>query len=276
VSLEAAERVLDERRLPGRQGRLALAYLAFERARAVPRDELADALWGETLPPAWDAALSAVVSKLRGLLAGAGPAGRAVIESAAGAYQLRLPPGAWIDVEAAQQALEAGESALRAGARGAAGGHALVAASIAARPLLPGLDAEWIRRRRDGLERIRVRALHCLAEIALANGEPRLAAQLAADVVRLEPFRESAYQLLMRARAAAGDRADALRAYAACREFLLAELGVGPSPETEAVYRALLADGGPAPEPVSSGRDPAAGGATREHGPGSAPRPPRR
>jgi DNA-binding SARP family transcriptional activator len=61
--------------------------------------------------------------------------------------------------------------------------------------------------------------------------------------VRLEPYRESAYQLLMRAHAAAGDRADALRAYEQCRRLLLAELGVGPSPETEAVYHALLGRG---------------------------------
>jgi len=34
----------------------------------VPRDELADALWGEDPPATWDKALTVVVSKLRGLL----------------------------------------------------------------------------------------------------------------------------------------------------------------------------------------------------------------
>jgi DNA-binding SARP family transcriptional activator len=45
-------------------------------------------------------------------------------------------------------------------------------------------------------------------------------------MVRLEPFRETAYQLLMKTHAAAGDRAEALRVYARCREVLRDELGV--------------------------------------------------
>ena len=37
-------------------------------------------------------------------------------------------------------------------------------------------------------------------------------------MVQFEPFRETAYQLLMRMHAAAGDRAEALRVFARCRE----------------------------------------------------------
>jgi DNA-binding SARP family transcriptional activator len=243
VAVERRDRLIDERQLPGRQGRLALAYLVFERARPVPREELADAIWGEALPPAWDSALSALVSKLRGLLGGGGGADRSVLETGAGAHHLHLPAGAWVDVEAARGSLDQAEGALRAGRPAVAGGHANVAWSIARRPLLAGVDAEWIRVRRDGLGHVLVRALDCLGEVALAGQEPRLAAQLAGEVVRLEPYRESAYQLLMRAHAAAGDRADALRAYEQCRRLLLAELGVEPSPETRAVYQALRGRG---------------------------------
>ncbi len=61
--------MIDEARFPGRQGRLVFAYLAAEQGRPVPRDELAEALWGEAPPPTWDKALTVIVSKLRGLLA---------------------------------------------------------------------------------------------------------------------------------------------------------------------------------------------------------------
>ena len=44
----------------------------------------------------------------------------------------------------------------------------------------------------------------------------------------------------MEAHAAAGNRAEALRVYERCRRLLADELGAYPSPETEAVYRALL------------------------------------
>lgn len=38
----------------GRPGRLALAYLAYARHRAVPCDELAEVLWGDERPQSWD------------------------------------------------------------------------------------------------------------------------------------------------------------------------------------------------------------------------------
>ena len=40
--------MIDEGRFPGRQGRLLFAYLVAEQGRPVPRDELAEALWGDT------------------------------------------------------------------------------------------------------------------------------------------------------------------------------------------------------------------------------------
>ena len=39
---------------------------------------------------------------------------------------------------------------------------------------------------------------------------------------------------------ATGNRAAALRAYARCRQVLVTELGIDPSPETEQAYLALL------------------------------------
>jgi DNA-binding SARP family transcriptional activator len=58
--------------------------------------------------------------------------------------------------------------------------------------------------------------------------------------VALRPFRESGYRLLMRAHAAAGNAAEALRVYEDCRALMSQELGVTPSPETKAVRSELL------------------------------------
>jgi SARP family transcriptional regulator, regulator of embCAB operon len=62
----------------------------------------------------------------------------------------------------------------------------------------------------------------------------------AKEAVAIEPFRETSYQLLMRAHAAVGNRAEALRVYERCRSLLSEELGVSPSPQTEAVYLEIL------------------------------------
>ena len=243
LTAELGDRRFDERRLPGRQGRRAFAYLALERARPVPIDELAEAVWGTASPSgAWETALSAIVSKLRSSLRAVDPS--CTVTTAAGCYQLSLPDDAWVDVEAARHALDQAEGHVRAGRTKAAWGPANVAASIAARPFLAGVDGEWIARERSALRDARVRALECLAAVALANGEHPLAAQLAREVVELEPFRETGWQRLIQALAGGGNRAEALRAYAQCKKLLADELGVAPAPETEAIVKRLRASTG--------------------------------
>ena len=56
----------------------------------------------------------------------------------------------------------------------------------------------------------------------------------------------------MEAHAAAGNRAEALQVYEQCRRLLADELGAYPSPETETIYRALLA----APQPSARAMPP--------------------
>jgi len=231
---------LNARRLPGRQGRRLLAYLVFERSRPVPHDELAEAIWLAEPPPAEGVALSALVSKLRRWLGDIRPAGAAGIESAFGCYQLRLPADAWVDVEAAGQAVDEAEGALRAGTPSSAWGPACVAWAITQRPTLPGEEGFWVERERDRLRALRVRVLDCLSQLWLANGEGALAVQSLVDAVELDPFRETGYQNLMRAHASLGNRAESLRVYERLRRLLVEELGTDPSPQTEAVFLDLL------------------------------------
>ena len=239
ITLERDRIAVNERHLPGRQGRRAFAYLVLERARPVPIDEVALAVWGTGEPAgAWETALSAIVSKLRATLKPLGFDARA-IAAESGCYRLTLPAGAWVDVEAARRALDEAEGHVRARRPSQAWGPANVAASIAERPFLAGDDGEWIARVRAGLRDTRVRALECLVTVASANGEHPLAARLARDVVDLEPFRETGWQRLMRALADGGNRAEALRAYAECRALMAKELGVAPSPETEGIASTL-------------------------------------
>ena len=71
-------------------------------------------------------------------------------------------------------------------------------------------------------------------------GYPEAATAAATEAVALEPYREHAYLQLIRAQAAAGNRAEALHTYERCRRLLAEELGVSPSPQTEAAYLAAL------------------------------------
>src|SRR6476619_5801554 len=98
VAVESDGVVIDEARFAGRQGRLLFAYLVAEQGRPVPRDELAEALWGDTPPATWDKALTGIVSRLRGLLADHGIDGANALTGAFGCYRLELPEGTWVDV----------------------------------------------------------------------------------------------------------------------------------------------------------------------------------
>jgi SARP family transcriptional regulator, regulator of embCAB operon len=236
---ESGTILLDERRLMGRQGRLAFAYLVGEHLSAVSRDELAEDLWLGTVPPSWERSLSALISKLGALLTSAGLPDVA-LSSSFGHYQLLLPADVWIDVEAASEAIDRAESALRGDKPQEAWGWAHVAYQISRRPFLMGEEGPWVTLKRSELREVLVRAHECLSEPSIWNTEPEYAVKHAKEAVALEPFRETSYQLLMRAHAAVGNRAEALRVYERCRSLLSEELGVSPSPQTEAVYLEIL------------------------------------
>lgn len=224
---------------PGPQGRVAFAVLVGERSDPVPRHLIAATLWPAGLPPSWDTALSAVISRLRSLLGRVGIDGTA-LATRDGCHELRLAAGTWVDHDVAADSIHEAEAALKAGDHARAYGPSAVAHHIARRPFLPGDSSRWVEQRRDKLAGILVRALECRTEVYLWNHEFPLAVEAARDAVNAEPFRESAWQLLMRAHAAAGNTAEALRAYEQCRTLIAEELGVAPSPETRAVHARLL------------------------------------
>jgi DNA-binding SARP family transcriptional activator len=223
--------------LPGRQGRLLFVYLAANRLRPAGRSELADALWPEGGPTAAEAALSALLSKLRGVLGSEALEGK-------GEVRLVLPPNAWIDLEAAAEGLHRAESAIALSDWTGAWGPSRIALHISTRPFLPGSEAPWIDERRRHLEDLRLRALECVAASGLGIGGPEIAAteRSARRLVEAAPFRESGYRYLMEALAARGNIAEALRVYDRLRCLLRDELGIAPGESTQELYKRLLMD----------------------------------
>src|SRR5262245_25071791 len=201
---------VEEERFPGRQGRLLFAYLVAERGRAVPRDELAEALWGEQPPASWDKALTVLASKLRAALGDAGLDGRELLTAAFGCYRLDLPEGAWVDLFAAARGAQDSDEALAAGDLDQARAAAESAESLARRPFLPGEEGTWVEQKRRDLADVRERALSILAEACLRSGAARESARWAEELIALSPFREVGYRRLMEAHVAAGNRAEAL------------------------------------------------------------------
>jgi SARP family transcriptional regulator, regulator of embCAB operon len=214
-----------ERRLPGRQGRLLFAFLVANRNRSLTRDQVVDAVW----PDGRDGGLAPLVSKLRRLVAVDG-------------QRIQLPAGAWVDIEAAADAVHRAESALAQGDPARAWGPSQVAMFIAGRPFLAGDEGEWIDGVRRELSDLHVRAIEAYARSGLGVGGTELAAAVRAgrELIRREPYRETGYRVLMEALAEEGNAAEALRVYEALRTHLRDQLGAAPSPATQELHRRLL------------------------------------
>ena len=211
----------------GRLGALAFGYLVAERGRAVSRDELADVVWNGSPPPSWPHALRNTINRVRLALPEVG------VASAAGCYSLRLPPGAVVDIEDAAAALDVARSDMSVF-------PARRAVSLSRDPFLAGLGGEWVEARQARLAEFHLDALEVLSAASGSEGDAALAVAAATEALALQPFRETAHLRLMQAHAAAGNRAEALRAYERCRRMLAEEMGVDPSPATEATYQALV------------------------------------
>jgi DNA-binding SARP family transcriptional activator len=222
-------------KLPGGQARVLFSYLVVNRALPARRDQLIEALWPWRVPAGADASLSALLSRLRVVLG-------AEVLSGGGEVRLRLPANAWIDLEAAQEAIHRAESAVtqRDWARG--WGPSLIALFTARRGFLPGEDLPWAQEHRRQLDEIRCSALECYAAVALGVGGTELAPgeRSARELVAAEPYRERAHALLMEILVARGNAAEALRVYEALRERLRDELGATPAPELRALQERVL------------------------------------
>jgi len=214
-----------EHELPGRQGRLLFAFLAVHRDRMLTRDELAAALW----PDGRDAGLAPLLSKLRRIVP---------IDEG----RLQLLPEAYVDVEAARDALHRAESAVAQRDFHGAWAPSQIATAICRRTFMPGEDAAWVEEERRQRGAWHLRALEAYARAGLELGGTELTGAVRAgrDLVRLEPYRESGYRILMQALSAEGNTAEALLVYDDLRRLLHDELGTAPSAVTQELHRSLL------------------------------------
>ncbi len=224
-----------ESELPGRQGRLLFSFLVLHRLSPVTRDELVEALWPAHAPPAPEAALAALISKLRKVLGAQCVVGRNDV-------RLVLPETARVDLEVAREAIHRAESALVAKQWPRAWAGSQTALFIARRGFLSGEDAPWAEECRRDVDELHLRALETYGRACLGIGgaENAAAVRVGRELVRMTPYREIAHQLLIEALAATGNPAEALLAYESLRQRLREELGISPGAGLQALHARLL------------------------------------
>ncbi len=102
------------------------------------------------------------------------------------------------------------------------------------------LGSEWVLVRQEELRREHLEALLTLGALRFGEERHAEAAEAYRKVVALDGYSEGAHRELMRSYAAAGERGQAIRHYQTLVEKLQNDLGSQPTPETRALYEALL------------------------------------
>ena len=226
--------------LPTRKDRLLLAYLALSAGKVQTRDRLAGLLWGDRADAQSRDSLKQALAGIRQAFrrAGLDPV-RADRESVAFVMD-------GIDVDAVEFARLATET------------HAFDRAVTLYRGnLLDGIDGvttefeEWLRPERERLGDLAVRVLEQLALSSTLNRVSDEAIRLGRCLLARDRLREPVYRALMGLHARQGERTEALKLYAACRDALKQDLGVAPDSKTEELYRDILTDRPSAPASAS-------------------------
>ncbi len=106
--------------------------------------------------------------------------------------------------------------------------------------LLPGWYEDWVVLERERLQHLRLRSLEAVARAALDRGEFDLALTAAIEAVAIEPLRESAHAIAIRAHLMAGNRASAVTEYRDYRHLLRNVLAITPSRELNDLLAPLL------------------------------------
>lgn len=216
------------------KGKALLAYLAVT-GQPCGRETLAALLWSELPDSEARTNLRVVLSNLRQFLAPS----LLITRETVGLNPECRP---WIDVVAFQQALEQSRGAADIGQVQAA--VALYRGDLLAGFTVPGAAAfdEWVAGQRERLRQLVLFALHELAARYVARRTYLAGIEALNQLLTLDPWREEAHRQLMELYAHSGQRSAALAQYAICRQVLADELGIAPADETQALYRAILAN----------------------------------
>jgi DNA-binding SARP family transcriptional activator len=218
VSLAADDR---EVRIKSVKLRAMLGYIGLSETLSETRERLVGLLWSESAEAQARAVLRQVVRELRDIFATARSGGLRINAQEIGFEKETVEVDVWAVVRAA----ETGEV------------HPL----LLERPhlideLMTGLEdldpafRVWLLAKRHTLGD---RVLRALEKAIRDSADPLRQGRLAEAILSLDPTHEDACRRLMRARAAVGDTASALRAYKALWDLLDEDYGMEPSAETQ-------------------------------------------
>ncbi|MGZ4702934.1 MAG: BTAD domain-containing putative transcriptional regulator, partial [Ilumatobacteraceae bacterium] len=234
----------------GAKLRALLVVLALQCGRAVPADQLVDALWGPESSSAARNGLQGLVSKLRRALGSA-----SLVATRGGGYALEVPPEA-VDLHHFEQLVAAGRSKALSGDLSRAAELLAEADSLwRGGALAEFAYEEFASAEVSRISELRLAAVEERLDIELQLGRHRVVIGELEALVTAHALRERLRGLLMIALYRAGRQADALRVFQEGRRILGEELGLDPGPELRQLEAAVLAQDPSLDVPATGGLD---------------------
>ena len=201
-----------------------LAYLVLHRDRPQPRERLAGLFWGDRPERKARRSLTTALWHIQRCLSE-----KRYLLTDPHTVQFDAHADLWLDVDVFKS---------RAAGDGIA--HLESAAALYGGDFLDGFYDDWIINERYRLETQFSGVLTRLMVGHETAGEQEAALSTAQRLLELDPLREDAHRLAMRALCRLGQRNTALEQYRRCQETVRQELGAEPMVETTELYHAIL------------------------------------
>lgn len=208
-----------------------LLFCLLQHPQGLRKEQIGQILWPDHSPHKLDGIFRSTLYRLRRTLFGQS----VLFED--GLYRFNWTSQCWFDVEAF-------EGLLDQSAQSTSPEEALAfleeALKLYRGDYLEGNYSDWPVLERERLRDRHLSTLQSAAQLNASLGKLDGAVELYQRLLTLDPYRESAHRELMRCYHRRGDRAAAIRQYQACTQILREDLGLSPSPETEAVYLEVI------------------------------------
>ncbi|WP_214416774.1 AfsR/SARP family transcriptional regulator [Sphaerisporangium fuscum] len=222
----------------GTRQRTTLAMLLLDPNRVVTVERLAEAVYGEELPPTARAQVQICISSLRRLFAAHGHAD--LIATHSHGYIIRVPEGA-LDAQRFETLAARARRVRDSGdLEQAVKGYREALALWRGLEALEGIDSRLVQSAAARLTEERITTNEDCVQLELDLGRPD---KLVGELTRLVeeyPLRERLRGQLMLALYRCGRRAEALQVYRLARETMIEELGIEPNERLQRLERAIL------------------------------------
>ncbi len=224
-----------------KRARDILCFIASRRHRRASKDTIIDTFWGEAEFEAVEKNFHPTVSHIRKALNSNQPLKQNFLLYRDGDYQLSPNFSYLIDTEEFDRLLSEGETARRARDFDRCIVAYERAVNLYRGDFMQGSYDDWVEEQRSYYREQHLRLLESLAAVAQKTEDWSRSLHLAQEILRDDPYREDVHIMIMRAHAGQGNRHAVREQYETLRRLLKKELGVEPAPETQRIYRELIA-----------------------------------